>query len=125
MRVERHDYRYFPYELDLAHRELETLLRPQAIRDVDGGFEIDRVRRPGQAQRLVYFSGFSCDNEIIPTTQALLESVNGNGKRQSTRYSVHGVHEYKGKFNPQVARALFNILIARADDPPMLSLIHI
>ncbi len=120
MRVERHDYRYFPYELDLAHRELETLLRPQAIRDVDGGFEIDRVRRPGQAQRLVYFSGFSCDNEIIPTTQALLESVNGNGKRQSTRYSVHGVHEYKGKFNPQVARALFNILIARADDPPMI-----
>jgi len=120
MRVERHNYRYFPYELDLAHRELETVLRPQAIRDIDGGFEIERARQPGQAHRLVYFSGFSCDNEIFPTTQALLESVNGNGRRQSTRYSVHGVHEYKGKFNPQVARALFNILITRTDEPPMI-----
>ena len=30
--------------------------------------------------------------------------------RQATRYHVHGIHEYKGKFNPQVVRAFANIL---------------
>jgi len=31
-------------------------------------------------------------------------------RRQSTRYSVHGLHEYKGKFNPQIVRATANLL---------------
>jgi site-specific DNA-methyltransferase (cytosine-N4-specific) len=30
--------------------------------------------------------------------------------RQSTRYSAHGLHEYRGKFNPQIVRAIGNIL---------------
>ena len=34
--------------------------------------------------------------------------------RQATRYSVHGLHEYKGKFNPQVAKALLNIFGVRS-----------
>jgi site-specific DNA-methyltransferase (cytosine-N4-specific) len=43
--------------------------------------------------------------------QARLERVNGNRvHRQSTRYSAHGLHEYKGKFNPQIVRAILNIL---------------
>src|SRR5690606_18912422 len=47
----------------------------------------------------------------IPTMQAMLERVNGTGiNRQSTRYSAHGLHEYKGKFNPQIVRAILNIL---------------
>ena len=34
--------------------------------------------------------------------------------RQATRYHVHGIHEYKGKFNPQVVRAFANLLEFRA-----------
>lgn len=30
--------------------------------------------------------------------------------RQSTRYSAHGLHEYRGKFNPQIVRAIGNML---------------
>ncbi len=30
--------------------------------------------------------------------------------RQSTRYSSHGLHEYRGKFNPQIVRAVGNML---------------
>jgi site-specific DNA-methyltransferase (cytosine-N4-specific) len=30
--------------------------------------------------------------------------------KQSTRYSAHGLHQYRGKFNPQVVRAIGNIL---------------
>ena len=31
-------------------------------------------------------------------------------RRQSTRYSAHGLHEYRGKFNPQVVRAIGNLI---------------
>ncbi len=31
-------------------------------------------------------------------------------RRQNTRYSAHGLHEYRGKFNPQIVRAIGNIL---------------
>ncbi|WP_439817963.1 TRM11 family SAM-dependent methyltransferase [Zavarzinia sp. CC-PAN008] len=45
------------------------------------------------------------------TIQSQLEQTSASTKRrQSTRYSVHGLHEYRGKFNPQVSRALINIL---------------
>lgn len=30
--------------------------------------------------------------------------------RQNTRYSAHGLHEYRGKFNPQIVRAVGNML---------------
>jgi len=53
------------------------------------------------------------DGTIKPTDQAQLEAsdmLNGKKRRQSTRYSVHGLHEYKGKFNPQVVRGVLNIL---------------
>ena len=46
----------------------------------------------------------------MKTSQSQLENAARNGKsRQATRYSVHGLHEYKGKFNPQVVRAMLNI----------------
>lgn len=36
--------------------------------------------------------------------------------RQSTRYSAHGLHEYRGKFNPQIVRAIGNILGLQPND---------
>ena len=44
----------------------------------------------------------------IPGTQRSSPSQPCN--RQVTRYSAHGLHEYRGKFNPQVVRAIGNIL---------------
>jgi len=37
-------------------------------------------------------------------------AARGRGLRQATRFGVHGLHEYKGKFNPQLARALVNVV---------------
>ena len=44
--------------------------------------------------------------------QAALEAAAETGRsgRQATRYSVHGLHEYKGKFNPQTAKVILNVL---------------
>lgn len=110
-----HRYRYYPYERVLARREIEALLPGAAFAETDGGIRLRGGFDPEAAKRLVYFAGAaSASGHIDPTTQGLLERVNGNGvNRQSTRYSAHGLHEYKGKFNPQVARAILNIFGVR------------
>src|SRR5207249_3628572 len=63
---------------------------------------------------LTYFAGITTKAGRFPTLQHQLEEshrqVAGLGKRQSTRYSVHGLHEYKGRFNPQIVRFLLNYL---------------
>lgn len=107
----RHPYKYFPYEIELAQREVKTLLPKSTISTTDrglllcGGFDRD------VAERLVYFAGVQEGDCYSPTMQSKLERINGSGpNRQSTRYSAHGLHEYKGKFNPQIARAILNVL---------------
>ena len=104
-----HRYKYYPYEVVLARREIEALLAPRSIREIPGGLRLSAPARPETANRLVYFAGAGPDGS--QTSQARLERVNGNGpNRQSTRYSAHGLHEYKGRFNPQIAKAILNTL---------------
>lgn len=102
-------YRLFPYERSFALTEAKCLLEPSRISERDDTVEVE-TRRADAARRLTYFQTFQREVGIPePTTQHLIESeTSGGTRRQSTRYSVHGLHEYKGKFNPQVARALLN-----------------
>lgn len=110
MRLTWHDYNYYPYERELAAREIASLLGKNEVRQVADGIELGNGIDCAPAGRLTYFSGAVGDGSFVPTVQARLEQPEQNGKkRQATRYSVHGLHEYKGKFNPQVARALLNI----------------
>lgn len=108
-----HKYKYYPYEEVLALREIESLLAPAVITHRRGAVTAERPAHPGAVDRLVYFASSSSDSareKNTLTQQSMLERVNGNGpNRQSTRYSVHGLHEYKGKFNPQIAKAMLNI----------------
>lgn len=109
MRLTWHGYSYYPYERELAAREAATLLG-DALHEVDGGFEIAENADLEGVRRLTYFSGCVNSRRGIETFQSQLENAGrASTKRQSTRYSVHGLHEYKGKFNPQVARAILNI----------------
>ena len=110
MRLTWHNYRYFPYERDLARREVVGLLEPQKIAETLDGLEIVGASNHAMAERLTYFSGFSTSESVKQTLQHRFESVTRSSPtRQATRYSVHGLHEYKGKFNPQVAKAILNI----------------
>lgn len=104
-----HDYSYFPYERDLAEREVASLLSAAATHRHDSGLELANDVEPERANRLVYFANYRVREGLRPTAQHLLEKTARNGRRQATRYSVHGLHEYKGKFNPQVAKAILNI----------------
>lgn len=110
MRLEWGDYRHFPYERELAVREAAALLGSPV--DVTDAGEVLAHRADFDAARmLTYFSAARAGDQCARTLQAELErSAGSKGKRQSTRYSVHGLHEYRGKFNPQVCGALINIL---------------
>lgn len=110
MRLTWHPYSYYPYERDLAEREIAALLGLSKMREFDNGVELYGVVDSNPVHRLTYFSGTHNDVGFMPTVQAQLEEAGRVGKKkQATRYSVHGLHEYKGKFNPQVVRALLNI----------------
>src|SRR5882724_6014668 len=106
-------YRLFPYERELAIRETKAILKPQGEVLMNGSVQL-RTRHPEFASSLTYFKCASTVSGVINTVQGRLErmgvSESGARRRQATRYSVHGLHEYKGKFNPQVARAVLNSL---------------
>lgn len=107
----RHPYKYFPYELELATREVKTLMPKASIFETEQGLQVRDGFDPGTLNRLAYSAGALDGECYLPTRQSQLEQANGNGlNRQSTRYSAHGLHEYKGKFNPQIVRATLNIL---------------
>lgn len=107
------NYSYFPYEKEFAHREVLSLLAPKMLSQTGNGIKVTGKFSKKSLERLVYFKEYQINGKAEPTLQSLLEnscSTNGGKKRQSTRYSVHGLHEYKGKFNPQVVRGVLNLL---------------
>lgn len=112
-----HDHRYFPYERELARWEAATLLAPLAVRESLRGLIIDGSADPRQLERLVYVRSYAGELTGGDTIQRRLEascSVTGHQRKQSTRYAVHGLHEYHGKFNPQVVRGILNALGIKA-----------
>ena len=110
MKLVWHNYRYYPYERELARRECAGLLSEAQFNETIDGFEVAGEVDPNTAKRLTYFSAVVNGQSFTRTVQDRLEAQARTGKnRQSTRYSVHGLHEYKGKFNPQVAKSLLNI----------------
>lgn len=105
------DYRMLAYERDLGLREVRELLAPSRMVESDTCLELS-TRTPHSAIDLTYFSKFQNGSFGGETRQFRIESSASESRhrRQPTRYSVHGLHEYKGKFNPQTAKALLNVL---------------
>ena len=110
MRLNWHGYNYYPYERELAVREVSALFESPDLREVPGGIELAGGNEGEAVGKLTYFAGGVNGPEPIETLQSRLERAARTARnRQATRYSVHGLHEYKGKFNPQIAKVLLNI----------------
>lgn len=105
-----HKYKFFPYEKKFGLREVEVLLQPESLEEHVHGLTVSGSTNRENIERLVYFSHAQIKEDLVPTRQFRFENgLNTTKRRQNTRYSVHGLHEYKGKFNPQVVHSLFNI----------------
>ncbi|TLD40223.1 MAG: putative modification methylase [Candidatus Jettenia ecosi] len=107
-------YKLWQYEILLRKKEIETLLDCRLCDDKSGNFtaclsalSIDKIRR------LTFTHGFySPDLHRDSTWQAVLENGDAfitKSRRKDPRYVTHGIHEYKGKFYPQLAKSLFNL----------------
>ena len=113
-----HDYRYFPYEQRLAALEVERLLGAEPER-LNGSLHVETRGEVDlhTLQRLTYFRDvlIAGEDSLTPHQARLEASATKHGdpdqlNRQQTRYSSHGLHEYRGKFNPQMVRVVTNLL---------------
>jgi len=109
----------FPYERVLGKREVLSLLMPDEIIEEKKFLLARGCKHPEAAERLVYFSAYLLNGTTRYTIQ--FERERNGEKKQNTRYFAHGIHEYKGKFNPQIVRAIMNICgtdnLSRVLDP--------
>ena len=107
-----HAYSYFPYEKELARREVRQITGISKLTETAKCFRLPASVAKEKFRSLTYVAEVASSEGRFATFQHELEEshrrVAGLGKRQATRYSVHGLHEYKGRFNPQVVRFLLN-----------------
>lgn len=109
-----------PFEQQLAMRELAALVGPKARIEEKYGYHLAFTKKPEELlrERLTYWQRLG-KTELVPTVQKTLEfTQNGlesvmegdalhNARR--LRYGPHDLHEYRGKFFPQLVRSLINI----------------
>jgi DNA modification methylase len=106
-------YKLWEFENRLRLEEIQALLdrRPSIRRNkvttlLLNPLKIDRIKR------LTFTHGFVAANiHREPTWQAIIENGEADAKsrRKDPKYATHGIHDYKGKFYPQLAKSLFNI----------------
>lgn len=126
-----------PFERILALRELEVIAdaKPRALGLLDEtsiDFEIKSTCTQNDlVKRLAYWEAVKQEKHLIITDQSLRESTVSLVRneiatknlyqqlsfqqnvalpnRRCLRYGTHGLHEYRGKFFPQLVRSLINI----------------
>ena len=130
-----------PFERELALRELRALCAGRLL-PIDGSEQtasVFSIEANGSTEELrdglTYWRSVGLAEEDITlqvrgeatstsrTPDDLTDPPTSNGTRYSTklprrrclRYATHGIHEYRGKFFPQLARALINIARVPSD----------
>lgn len=113
VRFDSPPYKLWPYEEVLRRREIESVVgvAPKAHKGEAFCLHIDSYAL-SKARRLVFTHAVGQSAlETEPTWQAIIE--NGFAQQPSARkdpkYATHGLHPYKGKFYPQLAKGLMNL----------------
>lgn len=105
-------YRLWPYEEELRARELESLM-PRSIKKGASSKSSLAVKDMIRSRALVFTHQINYPGGYQEATwQAVLENgMAGNpNARKDPKYVTHGIHAYKGKFYPQLAKGLINQL---------------
>ena len=120
VRFEPPPYKLWPYEKKLREREIGALL--EAAPSCHAADYLSASLPPLsliKARQLAFTHQVKAESQFVePTWQAILE--NGFAKQPSHRkdpkYVTHGLHPYKGKFYPQLAKGLLNLCGLSAGD---------
>ena len=106
------NYQRFPYENLLAKREISEIVGLNiSDKDSDTFVREDSERILTDARRLAFWHSIRTQHNggaEVPTLQRLLEDPSAGTRKQST-YLTHGLHRYKGKFYPQLAKVMLNL----------------
>lgn len=97
-------YALHPYEENLLRMEVRALTRGG---ELNSSLEVTTTQVEA-LQNVAFAHGVRADRKIFPTFQQLSESVSGAGRAKNSTYGPHGIHRYKGKFYPQLAKSLIN-----------------
>ncbi len=111
----------YAYEYGLAGLELSALLGRGGFSPdpVDGTvhLNLDSPLIHTLVSRLGYFERLEVGSRVEPTYQGRLAEVKGPMQSNHGKgYMTHWIYPYKGKFHPQMIRALLNINGLRAGD---------
>ena len=110
------NYKLWGYEEMLRREEILELLKVPLFEDKNGDSKIvtdflnlDKLRRLTFTKDILIGT-----DQKISTWQSILEngiekSKDKNEKRRESKYASHGIHQYKGKFYPQLVKSLLNI----------------
>ena len=108
-------YRMWPYEAALRVREIEQL----ASAPIDNSRASETIEvhlaQPAlwRVRQLTFVQDYTIGSKgvaPISTWQKVLENGDADAaKRKDPKYATHGIHPFKGKFYPQLAKSLLNI----------------
>lgn len=112
--VEAPAYRMWPYEKILRAKELEGLGFNELNAETgDKSYQLVASQPALWNCRRAAFSTFSAARSAKnkqPLWQKILENGDSDSaKRKDPKYATHGLHAYKGKFYPQLAKSLLNL----------------
>lgn len=106
MKIQIVDYLLFDYEVDFLVKELKYFgakwneeIKRNAILNVEG-ISMEN------ALSLTYVKGIYIDDMFVATRQHEREINDCKKRTQAKRFGPHYLHEYKGRFNPQMPRSL-------------------
>jgi DNA modification methylase len=114
-------YKLWDYEDILRKQEIKTLFKDKIIRN-DQNFRTITINPldADRFKRLTFTRGFTANNYSAELTwQAILENGHAfeiKSNRKDPKYLTHGIHAYKGKFYPQLAKSLFNLANLKSGD---------
>jgi len=105
-------YRYWPYEDTLRVREVEKLASTNAVAQ-DNCLIVNIDCRHYTPLKRLAFSQAMKEAQGAPekTWQTILENGAGlsEASKKDPKYVTHGLHPYKGKFYPQLAKSIINL----------------
>jgi DNA modification methylase len=106
-------YKMWRFEEELRRLEIEAFTATTVTKEEAALPVVLHLRQPElwNIQRLTFTKEYVLGGGTArPTWQKILE--NGDavaGRRKDPKYATHGLHAYKGKFYPQLAKSLLNI----------------
>jgi len=108
-------YRMWKFEEELRCREIARLTGAEmGVSEAVGPVRLE-LSQPAlwNARRLTFTKDFVADDTLgrpQSTWQRVLENGDAaGGRRKDPKYATHGLHPFKGKFYPQLAKSLLNI----------------